>query len=61
MDHIVFTATQEEIIEARDWMRDCFPRYERGRTDREVLDEINRLYPGGWAAFAAECCVYTQP
>lgn len=51
MDHIVFDATPEEITEARAWMRDAFPRYERGRTDREVIDSVSRLYPGGWSGF----------
>lgn len=60
--------TEEQISEARYWIADAYPASPLDMDDEhpvyaETADRVQRFiaanYPGGWDAFAAECCTYT--
>lgn len=41
------------LVEARDWVYDCFPDAPEDLTDAEVGQAIARYYDGGLQAFRA--------
>jgi len=61
--------TAEQIAEARDWIADAYPAFPLDDSDMHPVYEesaesvqryVSRHYPGGWAAFIADCCTYVQ-
>lgn len=61
--------TAEQIAEARDWIADAYPQSAYDMSDTHPVYEesaervqsfTDRRYPGGWAAFVADCCTYVQ-
>ncbi|GAA4890867.1 hypothetical protein ACFPM3_20165 [Streptomyces coeruleoprunus] len=48
--------TAEELSEARDWASDCLGLVGVKVTAERAVRYVRRHYPGGWNAFAVECC-----
>lgn len=44
-----------ELVEARDWLADCFEDCPQHLTDAEVIAAVHRHYEGGLEAFIAAC------
>jgi hypothetical protein len=45
--------TDNQILEAREWLADCFEDMPDPLTTGEVVRAINRHYDGGWSTFLA--------
>lgn len=55
IENILANATEEQIIEARDWASDCIGLTGGEKVGAErAVKYIEMNYPGGWAGFLAE-------
>lgn len=54
--------TEAQITEAQDWAADCMGLEAGHKPGAErAVAYVEAEYPGGWAAFVAECCETEEP